>query len=452
MSTASATAVTGYDSRRLGTGLVQARRAAAAKTYASTPTGLDSLAFGMNQLGGAYREKRTFQLTNRSTTSVRYGLRATFSSPVRGAALTFSPSALTLKAGRTATVTATLALSAAEVAALPGASASDRGSLSTLHGVVVATPRTATAAHPVLRTAFLSVPVPLSAVTAPASATAGATGDPAPVRLTNAGPHAGTATVYQALLSDPAGDASGTETADVTDLGVRAEPAPSGDPADRLLVLAVGEARGTSTHGTRTALVALDVDGDGAADFRVFSRDTGYQDRGVPDGTLTSFTVDAENHVVDRWTSSAPANGSTVLLPVLASSLGVTAASPPLGVQLAGFSELGARGRRDRGGALPAVPPGAGPGTGGDGAGRRHRDRALSAGPDPARAARPPPAGWSSPPTTPPDWRPTGCGCSGPLAAPPSSSAAAADARCPGAPGVRALRPRRPAPRCAASW
>ncbi|MBP2417473.1 S8 family serine peptidase [Microlunatus capsulatus] len=342
VSTASATAVTGYDSRRLGTGLVQARRAAAAKTYASTPTGLDSLAFGMNQLGGAYREKRTFQLTNRSTTSVRYGLRATFSSPVRGAALTFSPSALTLKAGRTATVTATLALSAAEVAALPGASASDRGSLSTLHGVVVATPRTATAAHPVLRTAFLSVPVPLSAVSAPASATAGATGDPAPIRLTNAGSHAGTATVYQALLSDPAGDASGTETADVTDLGVRAEPAPSGDPADRLLVLAVGEARGTSTHGPRTALVALDVDGDGAADFRVFSRDTGYQDRGVPDGTLTSFTVDAENHVVDRWTSSAPANGSTVLLPVLASSLGVTAASPPLGVQLAGFSELGA--------------------------------------------------------------------------------------------------------------
>ncbi|SDR69902.1 Subtilase family protein [Friedmanniella luteola] len=339
VSTASATPVAGYDSRRLGTGLVQARRAASGQTYASTGGGLDSLRFGLDQLGGAHTERRSFALTNRSSSTARYALGATFSSARRGATLTTSPSSVTLKAGTSATVTATLTLSAAAVAALPGAAASDHGALSTVHGVVVATPAKATASHPGLRIAFLAVPVPLSAVAVTPAVSAGSAGDPAPLTLTNRGPHAGTASVYQALLTDPTGDAGDGEVADLTDLGVQSLPAP-GD--DRLLVFAAGQATGTSTHGTREVDVSLDVDADGDPDYYVFTEDTGLHDEGYPDGTLTAFTYAADarpgDAPVDRRRTSAPANGSTVLLPVLASSIGVTAASPSLRIGVQGFS------------------------------------------------------------------------------------------------------------------
>ena len=340
LSTASATAVSGYDSRRLGTGLVQARRAASTKTWASTSGGLDSLRFGLNQLSGAYSEKQTFTLTNRSSTSVRYQLSPVFSSSRRGSTLTLSPSAVTVKPGTSATVSATLALSRAAVAALPGASSSDHGALSSVHGVVVAKPTTATAAHPSLRIAFLSVPVPLSAVTATPSVSAGATGDPGAITLTNRGPHAGTASLFQRLLSDPAGDATTAETADVTELGVQALTAPGGDPADRMLVFAVGEAKGTSTHSTEEVDLSLDVDGDGRTDYYLFSADTGLITSGEPDGTLTAFTVTPGGDLVDQRTASAPANGSTTLLRVLASTIGVTATSPAVRVGATGYSAL----------------------------------------------------------------------------------------------------------------
>ncbi len=340
VSTASATAVTGYDSRRVGTGLVQARRAAAGRTHLSTPDGLDSLRFGMNQLSGAYREKRTFVVSNRSTSTVRYRLAPAFSSARRGASLTLSPVSVTLRSGKSTTVTATLALRASAVAALPGASVSDHGALSTLHGVVVATPTRATAAHPVLRMAFLSVPVPLSAVTASPSVPLPASGDPGPITLTNRGPHAATASVFQALLSDPAGDASSREAADVTALGVQVLPAPSGDRSDRLMVFAVGQAAGTSTQGTRSVELRFDVDADGIPDHVLYSGDTGYEDEGSPDGTLSSYAVDQDGYLVDRWTASAPANGSTVLLPVLASSLGISASGPKPRIQMSGYSNL----------------------------------------------------------------------------------------------------------------
>jgi hypothetical protein len=191
-------------------------------------------------------------------------------------------------------VTATLALSRASVAALPGASSSEHGALSSLHGVVSLTPTTATAAHPSLRLAFLSVPVPLSAVTASRSVSTGATGNPGPITLTNRGPHAGSASLFQ-----------------------------------------------RHEHPrTREVDVRPDVTGDGQPDYYVFTADTGLAENGEADGTLTAFTVTPDNQLVDRRTASASANGSTTFLPVLASTLGLTAASPAVRVGVAGFSAL----------------------------------------------------------------------------------------------------------------
>ena len=180
MSTAAPGRITGFDSLRVGTGLVQPRRATVARTYAWTSDRLNSLKFGKNQLTGGYAERRTFQITNRTNRSVTYDLSANWSSPRRGAELKISPRTVKVGAGQTRTIAVTIKLSRTDVARLPGATASDGGELVSLHGLIVARPRglggsprnwtqqDRTGVLP-LRMAFLFVPVPLSDVTASAT-------------------------------------------------------------------------------------------------------------------------------------------------------------------------------------------------------------------------------------------------------------------------------------------
>ena len=218
MSTAAPGRITGFDSLRVGTGLVQPRRATVARTYAWTSDRLNSLKFGKNQLTGGYAERRTFQITNRTNRSVTYDLSTNWSSPRRGAELKISPRTVKVGAGQTRTIAVTIKLSRTDVARLPGATASDGGELVSLHGLIVARPRglggsprnwtqqDRTGVLP-LRMAFLFVPVPLSDVTASATVRPAPGGGFTPIQVRNRGVHPGTADVYAWLLADPAGDA-----------------------------------------------------------------------------------------------------------------------------------------------------------------------------------------------------------------------------------------------------
>ena len=202
MSTALPTKIEGYDSGRAGTGLVQPRRAAAAKAYAWTSTGLNSLTFGMNQLSGSYRETQSFKITNRSKSAITYTLSSTLSSARRGAAVSIEPSTLTVKAGATRTVAVTISLSKADVAALPGASSSDGGRLISLRGVVTAKPKGSHTGIVGLRTAFVAVPVPLSVVKASTTVSPTASGYSG-IKVTNSGVHTGTADGVPAAAQRP---------------------------------------------------------------------------------------------------------------------------------------------------------------------------------------------------------------------------------------------------------
>ncbi len=227
------------------------------------------------------------------------------------------------------------------MARLPGASASDGGSLVSIHGLIEAVPRGSRAGGVLpLRMAFLFVPVPVSDVRSSATIAATAPGAYPPIRVRNAGVHTGTAELYSWLLADPAGDAGDREVADLTNLGVQSRPGESvgAAPEDRLLVFAATEALATSTHSTREVDVAIDATGDGEIDFITFAADVGLTLDGTPNGALGAFTIDASRNLVDAWAATAPANGSTVLLPVLASRLGVTEATGPLEVTATGFT------------------------------------------------------------------------------------------------------------------
>ena len=343
MSSAAPGRITGFDSLRVGTGLVQPRRATVARTYAWTSDRLNSLKFGKNQLTGRYAERRTFQITNRTNRSVTYDLSANWSSPRHGAELKISPRTVKVGAGRTRTIAVTIKLSRADVTGLPGATASDGGELVSLHGLIVARPRQLRTGVLPLRMAFLFVPVPLSDVTASATVRPARGGGVTPIQVRNRGVHTGTAEVYAWLLADPAGDAADPEVADLTDIGVQTLPADvvGGSPDDRLLIFAASQAAGTSTHSSREVDVLIDSTGDGVIDYITFAADTGLVLDGAVDGTLTAFTIEAETGIlVDALSAIAPANGSTVLLPVLASWLGSTADTGPIELTAAGLTIL----------------------------------------------------------------------------------------------------------------
>ena len=343
MSTAAPGRINGFDSLRVGTGLVQPRRAAVAKTYAWTSDRLNSLKFGQNQLTGAYAERRTFQITNRTGRPVTYDLSTNWSSPRRGAELSIAPRTVRVGAGQTRTVAVTIKLSRADVSRLPGATANDGGELVSLHGLIVARPRQDRSGVVPLRMAFLFVPVPLSEVTASTSVRPARSGGFTPIQVRNRGVHTGTAELYAWLLADPAGDAAGPEVADLTNLGVQALPADvaGGSPDDRLLVFAATQATGTSTHASREVDVLIDSTGDGTIDFITFVADNGLVLEGAINGRLSAFTIDAETgELVDLWDAVAPANGSTVLLPVLASALGATADTGPIELTAEGLTIL----------------------------------------------------------------------------------------------------------------
>jgi len=257
--------------------------------------------------------------------------------------VTIEPSTLTVKAGATRTVAVTVSFSKADVAALPGASSSDRGKLTSLRGVVTAKPKGSHTGIVGLRTAFVAVPVPLSAVKASTTVSPTASGYSG-IKVTNSGVHTGTADVYQRLLSDPAGDADSPDAPDLTDVGVQALLPPDGSTADRMLVFAVAQAKGTSSQGVHEVDLLLDTDGDGQTDYTTFVADTGSILDGEADGTMSAFTITPSGDLVDQQPASAPANGSTLLVPVLASSLEITPASPPLRVGAIGFSATGDNG------------------------------------------------------------------------------------------------------------
>ena len=332
--------VPGSTNQRLaGAGVVQPRRAVDALVRATGPTGSPTLSFGYEQLSGAYSETLELTLMNESGTDQQYSLGAAFNGSALGSALVISPDTVTVGALSTATVDVTLSLSAGAVGALPGASQA-AGALVSARGVVTATPATAGPGIYALRVPFALVPRGLSDVVAGPPSRFGP-GDPATqvrtIELANAGIHAGAADVYGWGLSDPA-DHGGSM--DVRAVGVQTLP---GEVAglgadDRLLVFAVNTYGRWSNASTNEYDIPIDVGRDGTVDFVVVGVDLGAVLAGAFDGRFGSFVFTADGQVVDAFFADAPMNGSTVLLPAAASSLGLASGSSRFSYQATAFS------------------------------------------------------------------------------------------------------------------
>ncbi len=331
-----------YNVRTAGSGAIQARKAVDTVAYATTPDGTASLSYGYDALSGAYSESRVITLHNTSGSAITYDL--------AGASIvTVSPSSVTVPAHGTAEVTATAALSAAGVAGLATPSVllggAPWGGVNTFRGAVVATPTTAGTGVYSLRIPFLGVPRGLSNISAgPRSAYATANGiSTATIPVSNTGIHTGFADVYAWGLSDPKDLGSATTvTNDIRAVGVQVFAAEGltgvADPTDRAILFAVNTWGQWSTAASNEFDIAIYGANKHKPDYFVVGVDFGAVSTGTFDGRFASVIFDAAGNLIDAWVAESPANGSTVILPVLASEIGQTTNNTRFSYGITGFS------------------------------------------------------------------------------------------------------------------
>jgi hypothetical protein len=347
MNTADATSakILGYDPRRGGSGVVDVRKAVDSAGWVSTANGSGTLGYGYNEIStAAYSEVQQLTLHNSSGSPITYNLGAAFvpGTPIGGASMAFSSNPVTVPAGGSATVGATLSVNPA---ALPAAAASNFGALQSVRGAVVATPTSGGAGIYPLRTTFAFVPRGLSNITAgPASPYVNRPGGnrETTVPFTNAGIHSGDVDIYSWGLSDPNDVVHPEDSMDVRNAGVQVFPGEDfgSTPADRGLVFAVNVFGHASNPAVSEFDIAIDTTGNSAPEFFVVGVDIGAVTAGSFDGRFASLIFNAAGELVGAWVATAPMNGSTIELPVLASELGLDPAvnSTRFSYSIASFS------------------------------------------------------------------------------------------------------------------
>ncbi len=321
--------VTPYDPRLAGAGVANADAAGITQVMATTADHTDALSYGYQPLADGWSATKSFTVTNETASTQTFDLSSAFAEPALGTTIDINDGAETVDvpAHGTAQVDVTLTLDPAAVAALPAAEEGTLGAVVSTAGNIVLTPEDAGAGVGTIHVPFNLVPRGISDVTASARSAYAAAGttSTASTLLTNGGIHQGNGDVYAWGLTDPQ-DLPG-DTVDIRDVGVQVLPgaALGSDTSDRGLVFAINTWGQASTEATNFYDVAIDTNGDGTADFDLQAADLGLLTTGLYNGTLAAVLFDSDgNQVGPIFFADAPSNGSTVELPVLASSLGLS--------------------------------------------------------------------------------------------------------------------------------
>jgi minor extracellular serine protease Vpr len=324
--------ILGYNARLAGSGVVQAQKAVDTVGLATTGAGTSSLSFGYEALGAAYTETQQITLWNTSGSSIAYNLASD------NASAAAAPGSVTVAAGGSATVDVTVSLTAGQVAGLPSvdvfSGAVPWGGVTSIRGAITATPTSAGSGIYPLRVPWILIPRGLSSVTAGAAAAYTQTQGVAhtSVAVTNGGIHAGAADVYAWGLHDASGD--GFEEMDIRDVGVETIV----DGTDRDLIFAINSYGTSSTGAIHEFDIAIDTNNNHKPDYFVVGVDYGAVTADAFDGRVASFTFDAAGNLIDAFVGDAPMNGSTILLPALASELGLKKGNSDFNYSVVGFS------------------------------------------------------------------------------------------------------------------
>jgi len=322
--------VSPYDPRLAGAGVANADAAGIAEVVATTADHTDSLSYGYQPLNDGWSATKSFTVTNQSGADQTYDFSSAFAEPDLGVTIDINggdPS-VTVPAGGTAEVDVTLSLDPDAVAALPPAEDGTLGAVVSTAGNIILAPEDGGPGVGTIHVPFNLVPRGISDVTASARSAYASNGtvSTASSLLTNSGIHEGNADVYAWGLTDPQ-DLPG-DTVDIRDVGVQVLPgaALGSDESDRGLVFAINTWGQASTEATNFYEIDFDTNGDGIPDASLLGEDLGLMTTGAADGILAAVLVDEHGGQLGPiFYADAPSNGSTVELPVLASSLGLSA-------------------------------------------------------------------------------------------------------------------------------
>ncbi|WP_342001577.1 S8 family serine peptidase [Microbacterium sp. LWH7-1.2] len=330
VSTADPDKVVGQNLVRGGVGLVDTAQAVAEQVTATgdsfkTEDGKlreTALSFGFQETAKTFQGKKTVTVTNYGSEPVTYSVGIEASAQSEAATVTASPNQVTVKPGRSEKVTVDLSAPATAV----GSSGTGGFAFYEFSGDVVLT-----SAGGALRVPYLLVPRATTAVSAVGDLkvtkkNTPVDGDVAVTLKNNQGAFAGDADFYTWGLEDK----KDTPKA-FTDTGydLRAAGVQSfgwDDAGDQLLVFAVNTHSRWSNAAANEFDVVIDTNGDGEPDWIVFSADGGLVTAGDANGISQVFEYEVATGEVFAagFNASAPTDSSTILLPVVASDLGIT--------------------------------------------------------------------------------------------------------------------------------
>ncbi|HET9596702.1 MAG TPA: S8 family serine peptidase [Anaeromyxobacteraceae bacterium] len=329
VSTAAASKVADYAARLGGNGLVQPVGATATQVVAlAQPNGALNLSFGFAELSDDFRQEQTVRLRNRGSTPATFTVSAT---PTAG-----SPHSIALS--RTSFTVAPRGEAEVDVRlSVPAASAGNTAAFREVAGLVTFTPTSGNGGV-ALAVPYYLVPRVRANLNANAIGRLGPSVGSGTVRVRNGdGPIPANADFY-------AWGPSGRRDPSLGEINLRAAGAQSFDDGagGRIVVFAVNTFERFSTAAADEFDVVVDTNADGKPDFLVAAADFGLVTAGAPDGRVGVFVIDlATGSASINFLADAPTDGSTLLMPVLGSDLGLTAEHPRFTYSLQSFDQNG---------------------------------------------------------------------------------------------------------------
>jgi minor extracellular serine protease Vpr len=322
-----------YETRRAGVGFINAAAAVGTMAYAFADRDETTLNFGLDEFPGDFSKKRTIRIKNDGATA---NFDVTVSNKQGSPhTVTVSPTHITVPKHGTAEIELTLMVPGATAGNSQANPPADFDAFHDVAGLVTFTPSMSSNRGIALRVPYYLVPRPSANVNTNLSLRRRATVGVANVQNRNSA-IAGTAEFFAWGLS------SRNDKLGRIDLRAAGVESIDFDGTDRILVFAVNTFRGWSSAEQEEFDVPIDVNGDGSPDFVMFNLDPGLL------GDDPAFTGQQFAAVLDLNTgalfadffSIAATNSSTILLPVLASSLGVTPANPRITYSAIAFDLL----------------------------------------------------------------------------------------------------------------
>ena len=324
VNTASASQIVGWSARISGVGLVQPRPATRTSVIARGPSDLPSVNFGVQEFSSNFEGEREIVVQNLGTKSAKFSVSVTPSAGTSPHTVQVNPTVVSVAGGRTTTVLVKLKV--------PVATAGDSSDFRDVAGLVTLTPTSQTQnGGAALGVPYYLVARARSEVQTNIVGNFGPGRTAAVAQVKNASAVPGLADFYAWGL---AGVSNRLGSINLRAVGVQSFDVSQG----KVLVFAVNTFRPWSSASTNEFDVLVDVNGDGKPDFDVVGIDLGLITTGGFSGEVASAVFNlATNTVRVRFLAVAPTDGNTILLPVLASDLGLTSASPRLRYVAASF-------------------------------------------------------------------------------------------------------------------